>query len=411
MVSPLKCPICGSDYLECAVDTVNLNFLEARVKDGKLNAALSLTRIAWENIPELRLTSDSRALLEGLSEATQKNLAKQSEELLKPFESFMKKFTELSKKLPVEMKEDMRREFKETLTRIEEEFTLLRGSVPTFNNVVDALKTVSEGMESMTKKEIEDFKQDMTNKLREIIKTMNFPEPQQMKLLSELVPRTLPLLQELVRIQKVPMEKGNLGELELLKELHDYFPEDDCSRLGFSGDTDILAVPKFNGTNLGWRVVIESKKNDSGWSRSFLQEVKNHMKIRGERFGLLAVEVMPRGANGFMIEPCAEGVILVSSRESFRVTYGALRAVLIALHPFNAQPIDIKKILTDKRIADAINNALQYQEYINNIRRSTQKIVTNAKSISQSADDLDSCLKRSLEQLQQRINNTIDEMA
>ena len=101
----------------------------------------------------------------------------------------------------------------------------------------------------------------------------------------------------------------------------------------WAGDTDILASPKLNGTNLGWIVVIESKKNDSGWNRSFLQEVRKHMKMRAERLGMLTVEVMPRGANGFMIEPCSEGVILVTSRDNFKVAYGALRAVLIALHP------------------------------------------------------------------------------
>jgi uncharacterized protein YnzC (UPF0291/DUF896 family) len=120
---------------------------------------------------------------------------------------------------------------------------------------------------------------------------------------------------------------------------------------------------------------------------------------------------MPKGANGFMIEPCPEGVILISSRGSFRVAYGALRAVLIALQPFNSQQVDLKKILTDKKIGDAINDALQYHEYLNNIRKGIQRIVTNAKSIDQNADDLDNCLKQCLKQLQQRINGAIAEFA
>jgi len=407
-----NCPVCGSNVFEYAIDSINLSFLEARAKDGKINAAISLARIIWENVPsELASNSDSQVLLEKWFAVMQQNLEKQVTDVLKPIESFAHTFHILMEKMPDELKRELEHEFRETTNKIDEGFTLLRGSFPTFNNVVDAMKTMSDGMEAITKKEIENFKDDLFYKLKETLQGMGFPEPEQMKLLTQLVPNILPLLQELLRFQKVPHDKGKSGEIELLEELKDYFPEDDHARLGGSGETDILSAPKFNGADLGCKVVIESKKNSSGWSRSFLQEVRNHMKIRGERFAILAVDVMPKGANGFMIEPCPEGVILISSRGSFRVAYGALRAVLIALQPFNSQQVDLKKILTDKKIGDAINDALQYHEYLNNIRKGIQRIVTNAKSIDQNADDLDNCLKQCLKQLQQRINGAIAEFA
>jgi hypothetical protein len=131
------------------------------------------------------------------------------------------------------------------------------------------------------------------------------------------------------------------------------------------------------------------------------------MKIRGERLAILAVEVMPSGANGFMVEPCSEGVILVTSRDKFRIAYGALRAVLIALQPFNARQVDIRKILADKRIEEAISEAFRYSEYLKNIRKRAQKIITDVKEIVQYADDLDNCLKQCLNQLQERINNVL----
>jgi hypothetical protein len=134
------------------------------------------------------------------------------------------------------------------------------------------------------------------------------------------------------------------------------------------------------------------------------------MKIRGERLAILAVEVMPSGANGFMVEPCSEGVILVTSRDNFRIAYGALRAILIALQPFNARQVDIRKILADKRVEEAIAEAFQYQEFLKNIRKGVQKIVSSAKDIAQNTDDLDYCLKQCLNQLQQRINSAIHEI-
>lgn len=408
---PIKCPICGSNIHECAVDSINLKFLDERVKDGKVNAATSLARIVWNNIPELRLTADSKAIIEGLSAAMRQDMQKKVDDVLRPLEVFTRNFPTLINKLPEDVKKDLQREFKETKTKLEEEFKVLRELTPTFNNITDAIKTVSESIESITKKEIDDFKQDLTNKFRETLEKMGFPEPEQMKLLAQLVPSVLPLLQELLRIQKVPREKGQRGELELLEELNEYFPEDEHTRLGASGDTDILTEPRYNGTKLGWKVVIESKKNHSGWKRSYIKQVQRHMKIRGERLAILAVEVMPAGSNGFLIEQCSQGVILVTSRNNFRVVYGALRAVLIALRPFNARQIDIKKILMDKRIEEAINDAFQYQEYLKNIRKGVQKIVSGARGIIQNADDLDSCLKRCLKHLQQRINNAVQEIA
>ncbi|MEM3766217.1 MAG: DUF2130 domain-containing protein, partial [Candidatus Bathyarchaeia archaeon] len=187
-------------------------------------------------------------------------------------------------------------------------------------------------------------------------------------------------------------------------------PGDEYVRLGASGDTDILAEPRYNGLSLGGRVLIESKKNHSGWSRSYLEQVRKHMKVRGERLAILAVEVMPSGANGFMVEPCSEGVILVTSRDNFRIAYGALRAVLMALQPFNIRQVDVKKILADKRIEEAITEAFRYNEYLRNIRKRTEKIISNVKEIAQNTDVLDNCLKQCLGQLQQRIYSAIREI-
>jgi len=384
--------------------------LEERIKDGKINAAISLARIVWNNVPELRLTADSKAIIEGLFAAIQQELHKQVNGALKPIEVFTKNFLTLVEKMPEDVKKDIQREFQEAKSRLEEEFKLLRESIPTFNNIANAIKTINENLEDITRKEIENFKCELTNKFKEILENMGFPEPEQMRLLAQLVPSVLPLLQELLRLQQVPKKKGQRGEFELLKEINEYFPEDECKYLGSPGEIDILTEPRHNGMSLGVRVLIESKKNQSGWNRSYLKQVKRYMKIRGERLAILVVEVMPSGANGFMVEHCSEGVILVTSRDNFRITYGALRAILIALQPFNSKQVDIKKILADKRIEEAITEAFRYQEYLRKIRKGTEKIIASAKSITQNVSDLDNCLKQCLKRLQEQINHAIHEI-
>jgi DNA-binding ferritin-like protein len=100
----------------------------------------------------------------------------------------------------------------------------------------------------------------------------------------------------------------------------------------------------------------------------------------------------------------------VTGRDNFRIAYGALRAILIALQPFNARQVDIKKILADKKIEEAIAEAFQYNEYLRNIRKGAQRIISNARSVAQNVDDLDNCLKQCLKQLQQRIDCVIHEV-
>jgi hypothetical protein len=59
-----KCPICGSGFFEVKVDSTNLNFLQARAKEGKINASISLARIVWENVQERSLMNCQRRWLQ-----------------------------------------------------------------------------------------------------------------------------------------------------------------------------------------------------------------------------------------------------------------------------------------------------------------------------------------------------------
>ena len=339
------------------------------------------------------------------------DLQKQVTDVLRPIETFTRTFPIIIEKLPEDVRKDLQREFQETKLALETEFSLLRESSLNFKNILDALQNVSDNMANMTRKEIENVKQELTYRFKETLEKMGFPQPEQMKMLAQLVPSVLPLLQELLRFQTAPAEKGKIGEQELLKELKDYFPEDDCKPLGNSGDTDIIVEPKHNGSNLNCKIIIESKRNSSGWDRSFLLEVRRHMKMRSEKLSLLSVEKMPKGANnGFMVELCHEGAILITSRDNFRIAYGALRAVLISLGPLNGGKVDITKILADRRIEESITNAFQYSDYLKNIRRDSEKIITYARDAIQNSDDLDNCLKRCLKEMQQQIKLAVDEI-
>jgi len=119
---------------------------------------------------------------------------------------------------------------------------------------------------------------------------------------------------------------------------------------------------------------------------------------------------MPRGANVFMTEHFPEGAIIVTSIQNFYIAYGAIRSALIAVTPFSRRDLDVQKLFADKRIEEAIQDAYDYQDKLRKIRVSAHKIEKNAKGITENANELDECLKRSLKELQCRIRNAVQEI-
>jgi len=362
------CPICGKLSNRYSIDDANLDFLRACAKQGNINEVISLSRVAWTSFPEIGRNINSQFLIDGISSNMLKALQAQINETLKPAVLLAEKFPELVYKLPMEIDK----------------------------NISDRIGT---------------FYSQLAKEFKETLSNMGFPEPEQMKILSYLLPVAVPLLQELLMRQKVPSEKGKAGELGLLDELKDYFPEDNYEHIGGPGDTDIIATPRYGSFPLNQKVLIESKENNSGWSKVFVDEVFKHMQIRSNQFAILAVEAMPRGARGFLVEHFDEGVILVTSRKDVCITYGALRSVFIATHPFGINTTDLRKLLEEKRIGEAARDAMHYQEYLRKIRAKATRIVSNARSMIEIANDLDMHLRTCLEELQKRIEGAVEEIA
>lgn len=397
----LVCPICKK------LDRSNREFLKKLADDGKINSAISLLKIVWDNFPSLRLTADSKVIIQGLSKALLKDLREEAKEIVVQVKTFIDAVRPSIQELPDNIRKDL-----------EEKFNALQSAAPTFTSLAETITTITDTVEKKVNdvahkmqetnaEQMEKLKLGFTKELKAALEEAGFPEPEQMKLLSELVPRAVPLLEKLVGEQKNPNVAGNKGELELFDELNDYYPEDIHERIGGPGDTDIVSKPRCNGTILE-PILTESKKNGrSGWRRRYIEQVQRHMKTRGIRLAILAVETMPKGSNGYMIEHCSEGVVWITNRENYVVAYGALRSTLVGLHPFQRQNIDLRKVLVDKRIDEPIKAAYKYVDYVKRIRQKTRKIPALARGIDQDVDDLDALLKQCFKEFQKRIKEAV----
>lgn len=141
-----------------------------------------------------------------------------------------------------------------------------------------------------------------------------------------------------------------------------------------------------------------------------MEGVRKHMRARSNQFAILAVEVMPKGAKGFLVEHFHEGVIFVTSRKDIHIAYAALRSAFIATYPLKINVADLGRLLEEKKIEDAVKDAMHYQEYLRKIRVRATKIVSNAKKITEDSDELDAHLKMCLNELQHRIRETVKEI-
>jgi hypothetical protein len=131
------------------------------------------------------------------------------------------------------------------------------------------------------------------------------------------------------------------------------------------------------------------------------------MQLRGERFAILAVEVMPKTANGFLVENCPEGVILVTDRENFKISYAALKSTMIALHPFSHRQIDFQKVFADQRIGQLIRDAYNYSDWVKKIKYKARRIETTAQGITDDAKQLDGHIRQNLQELQAKIHDAV----
>ena len=100
----------------------------------------------------------------------------------------------------------------------------------------------------------------------------------------------------------------------------------------------------------------------------------------------------------------------MTSRESSKLAYGALRSVFIGLEPLQRRSLDPKKILTDKRINEPIRRAFGYMEFMKKARQKTRRLRTLAAGIENDMSDMDVLLKQCFKEFQQRIDKAIQEI-
>ena len=67
----LGCTICEDGKRVIYLTESNKNFLSKRISEGNIDEAITISRIAWENFPKLKESSDSKKIVETLLQGVQ----------------------------------------------------------------------------------------------------------------------------------------------------------------------------------------------------------------------------------------------------------------------------------------------------------------------------------------------------
>jgi hypothetical protein len=339
-----KCPICGSETVNFNISEDNLRFLEQRFHDNNLDQAITLTSIAWNNFPGLRLNADSRTLINGLLKGVQEQVTN----ALTPLDMITKMVYPLSEKLEeliATLPEGVKKEFCEINLQLTEK-----------------LKLIHEAATSAT--------EPVQRELKELNDTIN-------------------------QLINKPVSKGLVNEETLKLSWQEVFVKDKTFKKGGPGQPDLVIIPslQLNGKGFGQKIVVERKAGRQKYCGTHFQEAIEHTKAEGSTYGILVYDApsnLLEVQRPFYVSMSQSVIIAVTDIESggwktARQIFEVFQSVLPSDAADNASKIDIGKL---QRTIDEIATVNQQIETLRKCNNSALSNCEKARTLINKLEEL-----------------------
>jgi len=290
-----------------------------------LDEAIALSSIAWRNFPALRLSSDSKAMIDTLLADFREKVAK----TIEPLEMVVKMATPLSIRL----------------------------------------EGLIEKLPEDIKKEFTEISKQLTNELRsvqETAKNSTLPIEKDVKGLSDAINLLV----------NQPSTKGFVNEQTLQFGWQETFIKDKIVRKGGAGQADLVVTPylEFSGSRYGSKIVVERKAGTQKYSGSHLAEAIMHSKAEGSKFCILVYD-SPANLLELQKPVCltmSDGITLAMSDvqtggwRTSRQVIGVIQITLPADNADTASRIDIKRLQGAVQQIAGLNNQIELLRKNNN---------------------------------------------
>jgi uncharacterized coiled-coil DUF342 family protein len=235
------CPLCGSQPNGFNVSNSNLRFLLQRLDEKNLDDAITLSAVAWNNFPGLKLTADSKVVVNGLL----KGIENQVNKAVAPLDRIIMMIQPLSQKLEglaAKLPEDLRKEFNEINGQLTAQ--------------VKTIQDIAKGVAEPVQRDV-----------KELSLSIN------------------------AMINK-PTSLGTVKEETLKLSWQEVFMKDKTCRKGGPGQPDLVVVPflELSGARFGQKIIVERKAGKQKYCGTHLQEAIEHTRAEGSHYGILVYD-------------------------------------------------------------------------------------------------------------------------
>lgn len=326
----LSCIFCEGGKRSINFTESNKHFVSKRLRDGNIDEAITISRIAWDNFPILKESADTKKIVETLLRGVQQTINAQ---ILTPINT----------------------------------------SVSGLNALVSTL----EKNPQLIQKCSEDTIRNLSGHLNQIVSIINGPTTQ--------IQQIYQMLSQLVY---KPSVKGSAGEQILADMWPQYFNKDLIERLGGAGKEDFLVIPYLNNgiSGYGDRISIERKSGKQTYTGAHFKEAIQHSVEKGATYSIIVYDTQENLPQKTMF--AREKGVLVAVVDIQSGTWKMAREIFevlqkeITLKRKTVNEINIKVI---QEVASDIGALVKYTS---DIRGKTAKIQSLTEKIEEDLDEI-----------------------
>ena len=272
----------------------NIKFLHEHYVDGNLDETLDIWRTVFEMIPEIAMNLSNKSALEEYFKKIQEQIARTVVTpialLVENANRLMERLSELTESVPTNIKEEFNEVNKELAEKLKNmEKNSMEAPLMMFNGTLNPLmEKLGQLIEKLPKDIREEFKEVKTNLQERLLEIRSTAENSGIAVGSEVKE----LRDSINNLINKPAVLGRVGEGVLAELWKAEFAQDLFDPKGGAGEPDALVVPYLgmNGGNYGRKISLERKAGAQKYSGKHLEEVGRHARKYGATQAMLVYD-------------------------------------------------------------------------------------------------------------------------
>jgi len=331
------CYFCNNLKNQISLTQSNRHFLLERVKEQNVDEAITISRIAWDNFPNLKESTDTKKIVESVLKGIQQNINNQI-------------------------------------------FTPITASINALNTLAATLQNNPKQIQESSKQTI----QSLNESIKQIIFAINNGPTAQIRQIQE-------MMSQLVY---KPNIKGSAGETGLADMWPQYYRFDLVEKLGGAGREDLIVTPYLNSgfSRHGDRISIERKTGKQKYSGTHFDEAVQHAVARGLSYSIIIYDTEENVPEKTVI--LRENGVLVAVTDLQSGTWQMARDMFEVLQKeLGLKKKEVNEVKINMKVIQEVSNDITALiKFTSNVKLNNTKILNLTKKIDQDTTEITEAL-------------------